>query len=262
MDELRSARSRRMTLTEAAHLELHEAIVDGLFSEGSQLPTEAELGEMLGVSRTTVRAALRSLEEEGFIVRRHGVGTFVRQKPLFKNLNFNFGITDMAASAGIEAGTSFLEADMEPAGEDGAEQLQVLVGSPVFTIRRVRTADGRPIVYSTEMLPEHVIRAKSFDPQRLYHTSLYKIVQYDLGFPFDYGVAQILPALPPPEVAAELQISTQTPLLYILQTNYSADDEPILYEKEYHLPDAFDFIVWRRGPHKLKGVPPKFIGDA
>ena len=81
---LKSARSERKTLTEVAQQELRQAITGGTFRPGSQLPTEAELCEMLGVSRTVVREALRVLEDDGLVARRHGVGTFVRNHPFSK----------------------------------------------------------------------------------------------------------------------------------------------------------------------------------
>ena len=105
---LKSARLERKTLTEIAQEELRQAIVGGTFQPEGQLPTEAELCEMLGVSRTVVREALRVLENDGLVARRHGVGTFVRNLPIIKNLNFNFGITEMIESAGLKPGTSDL----------------------------------------------------------------------------------------------------------------------------------------------------------
>ena len=144
---LRSARSERKTLTEISQEELRQAILGGTFRPGSQLPTEAELCEMLGVSRTVVREALRVLEEEGLVARRHGVGTFVRNHPILKNLNFNFGITEMIESAGLKAGTSHLALQKEIADKEKAEQLRVEIGAPLLTVERVRTADGRPVVY-------------------------------------------------------------------------------------------------------------------
>src|SRR6187431_3320754 len=105
---LKSARSERKMLTEIAEQSLRQAIEQGKFGPGSQLPTEAELCQMLGVSRTVVREALRVLEEDGLVARRHGVGTFVRDHPILKNLNFNFGITEMINSAGLGPGTSDL----------------------------------------------------------------------------------------------------------------------------------------------------------
>src|SRR4051812_8720391 len=105
---LKSAKFERKTLTEVTQEELRQAITGGTFLPGSQLPTEAELCHMLGVSRTVVREALRVLENDGLVVRRQGVGTFVRTLPIIKTLNFNFGITEMIESAGLKSGTSHL----------------------------------------------------------------------------------------------------------------------------------------------------------
>ncbi|HUS17408.1 MAG TPA: GntR family transcriptional regulator, partial [Chloroflexia bacterium] len=103
-----SARTNSKTLTESAQQQIRQAIVQGTFRPGSQLPGEMELGTMLGVSRTVVREALRILEEDGLITRRHGVGTFVRKRPILNNLSFNFGTTEMIESAGMVSGTRLL----------------------------------------------------------------------------------------------------------------------------------------------------------
>src|SRR5215211_7181512 len=122
---LRSAKSERKTLTDIAEQELRQAIVNGSFQPGSQLPTEAELCEALAVSRTVVREALRVLEDEGLVMRRHGIGTFVRNHPILKNLNFNYGITEMIKSAGLKSGTSHLALIKEIADKQKAESLRV-----------------------------------------------------------------------------------------------------------------------------------------
>src|SRR5688572_32555532 len=131
---LKSARAERKTLTEIAEQEPRQAISRGTFRPGSQLPTEAELCQMLGVSRTVVREALRVLEDDGLVARRHGVGTFVRDHPILKNLNFNFGITEMIESAGLKSGTSYLGIKKETADEEKARQLSVPLGTPVITV--------------------------------------------------------------------------------------------------------------------------------
>src|SRR5215208_6569649 len=174
---LRSAKSERKTLTEIALQELRQAILGGTFRPGSQLPTEAELCEMLGVSRTVVREALRVLEDDGLVVRRHGVGTFVRNQPIIKNLNFNFGITEMIESAGLKAGTSHLAFRKETADEEQSKQLSVPVGTPVITVERVRTADGRPVVYSLDTLTDDLIQRAHLDPEQLRTKSIYSLLQ-------------------------------------------------------------------------------------
>jgi GntR family transcriptional regulator len=250
---LKSARSERKTLTDVAQQELRQAITAGTFRPGSQLPTEAELCAMLGVSRTVVREALRVLEDDGLVARRHGVGTFVRNHPILKNLNFNFGITEMIESAGLKSGTSHLAIQKEKADEEKAEQLHVPLGTPLITVERVRTADGRPVVYSLDTFTETLIQQAEFDPQLLLTESIYNILQTSLGEVIEYGIARLLPVSAPPHVTEKLQLPANALTLYIVQTDYSSGDEPLVYSCEYHLPDAFDFVVWRRGPTRLRG---------
>ena len=252
---LKSARSERKTLTEVAQQELRQAITGGTFRPGSQLPTEAELCEMLGVSRTVVREALRVLEDDGLVARRHGVGTFVRNHPILKNLNFNFGITEMIESAGLRPGASHLAIQKEPADPEKSEQLRVPVGTPLITVERVRTADGRPVVYSLDTLTESLVERAGFDPQVLLTESIYNILQTSLGKVIEYGIARLLPVAAPRHVTDKLQLAPNSLTLYIVQTDYTSGDEPLVYSCEYHLPDAFDFMVWRRGPTRLHGSP-------
>ena len=252
---LKSAKSARKTLTEIAQYELRQAITEGTFRPGSQLPTEAELCEMLGVSRTVVREALRVLEDDGLVSRRHGVGTFVRNHPILKNLNFNFGITEMIESAGLKPGTGHLEVRRETADEEKANQLRVPPGTPLVTVERVRTADGRPVVYTLDTLPESLVKRAEFDLEQLRTRSIYDILQTSLGQVIEYGIARLLPVAPPESVSAKLQLPPNALTLYIAQTDYSPDDEPLVYSQEYHLPDAFDFIIWRRGPTRLTSSP-------
>ena len=244
---LKSAKSGRKTLTEIAQYELRQAITEGTFRPGSQLPTEAELCEMLGVSRTVVREALRVLEDDGLVSRRHGIGTFVRNHPILKNLNFNFGITEMIQSAGLAPGTSHLAVRKEMADEEKAEQLRVPLGTPLTTVERVRTADGRPVVFSMDTLTDALIQRAQFDPERLREESIYHILQTLLGQAVEYGIARLLPVAAPDHVMEKLELPPNALTLFIVQTDYSSADEPLVYSCEYHLPDAFDFLIWRRG---------------
>lgn len=255
---LKSARAEKKTLTEIAEQELRQAIAGGTFRPGAQLPTEAVLCQMLGVSRTVVREAIRILKDDGLVARRHGVGTFVRDRPILKNLNFNFGITEMIEFAGLISGTSHLAIRSEYATQEIAEQLRVPAGTLLTTVERVRTADGRPVVYSLDTLPEFVLQRAEFDPQLFLSQSIYNILQTTLGQVIEYGIARLLPVTAPDVVAEKLALPKDAMTLYIVQTDYSPDDEPLIYSREYHLPDAFDFIVWRRGPTRLRGSPSEF----
>lgn len=253
---IRSARSSRKTLTDAVQEELRQAIFSGAYTPGSQLPTEAELGEMLGASRTVVREALRMLQEDGLIFRRHGVGTFVRKHEILKNLNINYGITEMIQLAGFTPATTHLAVKKSGADEEIAAQLNVPLDTPVITLERVRTADSKPVVYSLDTFAETLLRGVPFDPNRLLSESVYTILELEFGLAIEYGVARILPAHAPKAIAQHLGLAPESLVLYLVQTDYSASDDPLLYSREYHLPDAFDFMIWRRGPNRLGSLVP------
>ena len=100
--------------------ELRGAIKNGAFVPGQQLPTEAELMQQYGVSRTTVTRTLRDLEHRGVIWRRQGSGTFVKE--IQRNATKQFGML----VHGIEPGSIFLsvyEALARAADHSGAHLL-------------------------------------------------------------------------------------------------------------------------------------------
>ena len=125
--------------------------------------------------------------------------------------------------------------------------MRVPLGTPLTTVERVRTADGRPVVFSIDTLTDTLIERAQFDPERLRTESIYQLLQNSLGQAVEYGIARLLPVTAPEHVAEKLQLPRNAITLYIVQTDYSATDEPLVYSCEYHLPDAFDFLVWRRG---------------
>jgi GntR family transcriptional regulator len=253
---LRSVRLRSQTLTQVAIQELRDAIERGLYAPGSQLPPELELGQLLGVSRTVVREALRYLEEDGLIARRQGLGTFVRKNPILQNLNLNFGTTAMIKSAGMTSGTPHLLVHEAEATPEVAKSLAVAVNAPVMVVERVRSADGKPVVYSLDYLAKSLVG--DVDLAALWEgrdVSLYQLVQDHMGQAIAYGLTRILPVKAPPRAAEMLHVAPASPLLYLLQTDYDPHDAPLLYSREYHLPDAFDFIIVRRGPRKSEAVP-------
>lgn len=103
------------TLTKRTAEMLRQAIAEGSYPSGAQIPSEKDLISRLGVSRTTLREALRILENDGLIERRRGLGTYVAEKPIVKDLSINFGISEMIRNAGMTPGVACIEVRTEVA---------------------------------------------------------------------------------------------------------------------------------------------------
>jgi DNA-binding transcriptional regulator YhcF (GntR family) len=157
----------RPLLADVVRSELKRLILGGEFAVGEKLPNEDRLCERFGVSRVTIREAVRGLIEDGLVVRRHGSGTYVTRRPLIQNsLDVNFSYTDHFAASGFRPGRKLLGMRTIPAGEDDAATLDIPVGTRVREVRRVRTADGRPAIYSIDRIPLELLRADLDRPRR------------------------------------------------------------------------------------------------
>jgi GntR family transcriptional regulator len=242
-------RPRHVTLTAATANTLIEAIQDGKFVAGSQLPSENELIQLLHVSRTTLREALRVLEEQGFIVRRRGLGTYVSNRLLVNDISKNFGVTQMISQAGLDAGTMESENRIEKATPNVARRLELETGTPVLVMERVRTADGIPVVWSFDMVAAATVENRVDVLAQDREQSLYSYLQKNNNIYISQGIAEIRPIVAEKEHADKLRVQRHTPLLRIEQTDYDTKNHPVIYAVEFHLADRIQFILTRKGPH-------------
>jgi GntR family transcriptional regulator len=227
--------------------DLASRIANGRIQPGSKLPPEPELAEELGVSRSTLREALRSLEEDGFVTRTRGAGTYATHRPrLRNNLDVNFGVTEAIRASGMEPGTTESAVISEGASADHATALDIVEGDPVIVLERVRTADASPVVFSRDVVAERLLPAAQVASMPL-DGSLYGLLE-DNGHPVAHGVVTLEPDRADRTIARRLRIKTGSLLLYLRQIDYGREGEPLLLSHEYHLAEAFEFTVVRRGP--------------
>ena len=111
---------------------LRQLIEGGEWSAGSQLPNEDKLGEMLGISRITLRHALRNLEEAGLLRREHGRGTFVRSATVVAGVHGLTSFTEEMRTLALTASSRLVEANRIAATLEIAEALEIGTGDPVM----------------------------------------------------------------------------------------------------------------------------------
>ena len=228
---------------------LTQRIGQGLLPAGSRLPSEPALATELGVSRATLREALRALESEGLVRRMWGSGTFVADgRRVANSLDLNFGVTDAIRAAGMQAGIDQARHWLEPATVSEAARLELQPGSDLLVVERVRTADGKPVVLSRDILPARLLAKQPDLADEMLRRSIYEVFEHDLGIVIHHGVASFRPVRAELTVAERLSVARGALLLAIWQVDYSEEGTPVLSSYEYHLADAFDFTVLRRGP--------------
>jgi GntR family transcriptional regulator len=129
---------------------------------GSRLISEPALAKQLGVSRATLREAMRTFETQGLIRRRQGAGTFVVGKvPVIDaGLEVLESLDTMARRLNLEITVSDLNVEPIDATEGQANELGVKAGTCLTRVQRVMRADTRPVAYLIDILPENILQPR------------------------------------------------------------------------------------------------------
>lgn len=242
-------RARAELLSRTLRDDLLDWVARSGLGPGARLPPEPALATELGVSRATLREALRSLQDEGLLVRARGAGTFLARRPRVRNnLDANFGVTDAIRASAMRAGSEPASIRTRRATSEERERLELRVDADVVEVQRVRTADGRAVVLSKDVLPAAIVDRRPEAMTRLGRGSIYGTLERELGVVIHHGVATFSPTKATGAIAGALGVRRGTLLLYLRQIDYDEAVRPVLASDEHHLADAFEFMVVRRGP--------------
>jgi GntR family transcriptional regulator len=134
---------------------LTEKIVSHALHTDDRLPTEVELVKQYGISRITVRQALRLLEEEGLIRREVGRGTFVTDyRPFIGGLKVEGSLEDVISLG--QNPVKVLSVQTVKAGPDDAEKMGIHPGDPIVRATRIRLYHDQPYSYIVNDLPAEI----------------------------------------------------------------------------------------------------------
>ncbi|WP_430785831.1 GntR family transcriptional regulator [Virgibacillus flavescens] len=213
------------------------------YKEKEKLPSEFQLSKQLGVSRATLREALRILEEENVVTRKHGVGTFVNPKPIFSSgieqLN---SVTSMIVNSGRNPGSQYLSTELLEPMEDDRLRFSPQEIHTLAQIERVRTADNEPVVFCIDKIPEGIIPLDSVHEV----DSIFKLIEEHSHKRIAYAVTHIEPIGYHDRIYEILKCDPEQSLLLLKQMHYTEEDEPVLYSANYFRSDVFSFHVLRK----------------
>ena len=212
---------------------------------GQRLPSEPELAKQLGVSRATLRDAMRTFETQGLIRRRQGSGTFVvgKVQALESGLEVLESLETMANRLNLEITVSNLSVEQEVADENIAKNLNLAVGAPLLRVRRVIRADDRPVAYLVDILPEDVLRMDDLPAD--FRGSVLDFL-LGRGDSLKTSRANISALGATAEVAKVLEIQRGDVLLHFYSQLFDGSGKVVDYSLSYFIPGYFHFHVVRR----------------
>lgn len=226
--------------------EIEEMILNGELSPGDKLESELVLAEQLGVSRVTLREALKVMENDGLIERKNGVGTFVAiPNPFISGrLEIDFSLTDAAGAAGIDLTTHNMDCVLRLPSKREREKLLLEEHEEVICFKRKRYMGNDCIALSFDVLP-----ATSIPKERIHelkNKSLYLFLEHECNCNIENGDAELSATIATEFYADEMGLHMGDPLLLVEQVDYETKNKPLLFSREYYNSRQFKFKIKRQ----------------
>jgi GntR family transcriptional regulator len=213
---------------------------------GDRLPAEPTLAKQLGVSRATLREALRSFEERGLVVRRHGAGTFVAPPPpiIEGGLEVLESIESMAGRIGlkIRMGTAVIEE--HPASKEELKWLGRKSATQVLSVARTILVRAQPVAYLVDIVPVEYLHQDDLGED--FNGSVLDVLRKRRQQTLTYSHTNLIAAMADATLAKQLRVQRGSPLLKLEAQLYAQDSQILDYSISHFVSGHFRFHVIRR----------------
>jgi len=243
---------RNPSLVDSAEEALHIWLAGGRYRQGDRLPPEHEVATMLGVSRGTLRSALRRLEERGEIVRRQGSGTFVGRSAVPAALGERLERLEPYSSLAERRGLTLVSVDLtierRAVGAEVGEALGLAPIAPALTVSRTIVANEAPVAVMFDVVhPKVSLPDDAQLRDALERGQMVLDVLIGLGVPVTYARTRVIPSLLNPRERAGklLGVRRTTAVLELEELIYAGRDERVAYSRDLFAPGGLDVAVTR-----------------
>lgn len=224
------------------YLQIKEAlklrILDGDYAAHERLPSESELMKSFGVSRITVRQALRDLHSDGLIFSVQGKGTFVSKPKVVQDVQRLQGFAEAMNPKGYETSTRVLTIKEARPPRDVTGALALKKSEKVVEVVRIRYLNRAPISVDHSFFPLEV-------GQRLFArdlaTDIFPMLENELDLPLEYAELRIKATTADAEIGQHLNIRPGAPVLKITRLVHTRDGRPIDFEYLFYRGDAYQY---------------------
>lgn len=226
--------------------DLRRRLASAEWSAGDQLPTEAEVGQTYGVSRSTVRQALAMLEAQGLIEIRHGRGSFVSDVAdsslIRAGLQELQSISSTIAEMGHTPGMLYHHRLLRAATATERERFGLPDDAEVLDIQRRIQADGITVAYSYDILPRWAF-PPTFRPDDL-EGSVFQFLAGH-GGPRPRRAVSRVHAVHSTEIAWGDAAAEDSLFVLLDQLHFDDRERPFMHTRSYFVEGRFNFTVIR-----------------
>jgi GntR family transcriptional regulator len=207
---------------------------------GDAIPSERQLSSELGVSRLTVRAALDELVREGYLVRRHGSGTFVSEPKIAQELTMTSFSEDMRRR-GMRPSSRTLELHTTTAGARLGRLLNVSPSERIVVATRLRLADGETMAIETLHVRESLVPGLS--ARDLETSSFYDLLSERHGITVASGLQTIEPTVTNEEESSALGVPLHSPAFLFERTSRADDGTIVEFVRSIYRGDRYYLVT-------------------
>ncbi|PSR30795.1 MAG: hypothetical protein C7B43_04825 [Sulfobacillus benefaciens] len=216
---------------------------------GQRLPSEDKLAKLLGMSRPTIRSALSALEQEGLVVRKHGVGTFAARPLRTMNapLHILNSVADIVTDNGFEPSVTNIHIASVSLPHHVTDALDLPDETDGYRVTRTVLASGDPAVFLIDYLPAQVGTMR-VDLTVFSDKMMAALAR--LGIIISSAATQISIKRASEEAANALGIPSDEAVLYLQQVAYTTEHIPVIYSIGYHREGYISYSIIRHTEFK------------
>jgi GntR family transcriptional regulator len=216
-------------------------IEGGHLRPGDAVPSERDLAKIHQVSLMTARHALASLEREGLVERRRGIGTFVAAPKIHFNKLMSY--TEQMAGRGLNAGSRVLFARILDNESEAAAKLSLPPTSSILKLERLRHAAGEPFALETCYL--NAADFPGLQDAPIGRESLFGILERNYKVELGYADEEIDATAADPRISELIAVPRRDPVLRIRQVIYSTKGKAIMYVLGFYRSDRHNLVIRR-----------------
>jgi GntR family transcriptional regulator len=236
----------RGTAVDQVRQDVISLIADQSLEAGDRLESESALAQRFGVSRSTIREALKRLEQEGLLTAIQGHGRFISstgslrvERPMTRYES----IDEMLTALGYKPTCAVVSVEEGGSNTLESNALRVSEGTPVIRLVRIRYGDDEPLVVNLNTVLHDALPGP---PQYRDWSSSLTAALEGHGHKINSSIARITAAQLPSDLETRYSLTGLGPWLLVQETCVTLSGLRVLYAEDYHRGDATAFNVLRQ----------------